>query len=75
MVGLLALGAVDACGSRSPLVGDFGEGFAGEHETGGSGGSVGGAGGSLGGGVGGVGGVVEDETDDEGSLIDGAGGG
>jgi hypothetical protein len=44
---LVALGALEACGSRSPL-GDF-EGVAGEGETGGSGGSLGGAGGTTGG--------------------------
>lgn len=37
--GLLALGAVDACGSRSPLMETF-EGVAGGGETGGSGGSA-----------------------------------
>ncbi len=57
---LLALAAVEACGSRSPLVEDFGQGFAGEHESGGSGGSLGGTlgGGTGGGGYGGVGGAV-----------------
>jgi hypothetical protein len=59
VVSLLALGAIEACGSRSPLVEDFGQGFAGQaEETGGSGGSVGGAlgGGTGGDGYGGVGG-------------------
>lgn len=54
--GLLALGALEACGSRSPLLESFGEGVAGDGETGGSGGSLGGgSGGDYAGGVGGVG--------------------
>jgi hypothetical protein len=50
--GLFALAAIEACGSRSPLLSDF-EGVAGDGETGGSGGSLGGAGGVTTGGYGG----------------------
>lgn len=59
MLGLLALGGVDGCGSRSPLFLSTEEAVAGAGETGGSGGSLdGGTGGTGYGGVGaGVGGT------------------
>jgi hypothetical protein len=78
VVAAFALGAMQACGSRSPLA-DLGQGFAGEQETGGSGGSTGGAfgggtGGSGGRGDGGVGGPGMGAAPGAGGTYPGAGG-